>query len=143
MKQYTITLEGKEYKVQVKSIQRPVVVVEVNGKEYIVNVESHSAVVPEPLQVKPVQKNTPPPPAPSFSRVSGDANEVRSPLPGVILDIKVQPGEEVKAGQTLVILEAMKMENEIKAHRDGKIVEIPVKKGDNVLEGAVLARIGG
>jgi biotin carboxyl carrier protein len=67
---------------------------------------------------------------------------VKTPLPGVILQVKCNVGDTVKRGQTLIILEAMKMENNINADRDGKIIEIKVHKGDSVLEGADLVVIG-
>ena len=63
---------------------------------------------------------------------------MKSPLPGVILDIKVNVGDEVKKGQTVVILEAMKMENNIPADRDGKVTAINVKVSDSILEGTDL-----
>ena len=66
---------------------------------------------------------------------------MKSPLPGVILDIKIKEGDTVKKGQTVIILEAMKMENNINAHKDGKVVEIKVKQGDSVLEGTDLVII--
>jgi biotin carboxyl carrier protein len=66
---------------------------------------------------------------------------VKSPLPGVILDIKVKEGDTVKRGQTIIILEAMKMENNINANKDGKVAEIKVNKGDSVLEGTDLVII--
>ena len=66
---------------------------------------------------------------------------MKSPLPGVILDIKVNVGDSVKKGQLVVILEAMKMENSINADRDGKITAINVSKGDSVLEGTDLVII--
>ena len=66
---------------------------------------------------------------------------VKSPLPGVILDIKVKEGDVVKKGQTVIILEAMKMENSINADRDGKITAIKVSKGESVLEGTDLVII--
>jgi biotin carboxyl carrier protein len=68
-------------------------------------------------------------------------NTIQSPLPGVILDIKCNVGDTVKKGQTLMILEAMKMENNILADGNGKIAEILVQKGDSVLEGANLVVI--
>jgi len=67
---------------------------------------------------------------------------VKSPLPGVIVDLKVREGDQVKAGQHLLVLEAMKMENNIDADRDGIIVELKVNKGDSVLEGDTLLTIG-
>ena len=66
---------------------------------------------------------------------------MKSPLPGVILDIKIKEGDTVKKCQTVIILEAMKMENNINAHKDGKVVEIKVKQGDSVLEGTDLVII--
>ena len=66
---------------------------------------------------------------------------IKSPLPGVILDIKCNVGDEVKRGQTLIILEAMKMENSINADKDGKVTAINVSKGESVLEGTDLVII--
>ena len=66
---------------------------------------------------------------------------MKSPLPGVILDIKVKEGDMVKKGQVIIILEAMKMENNINADRDGKVTSIKVSKGDSVLEGTDLVII--
>ena len=66
---------------------------------------------------------------------------MKSPLPGVILDIKIKEGDTVKRGQTIIILEAMKMENNINANKDGKVAEIKVNKGDSVLEGTDLVII--
>ena len=63
-------------------------------------------------------------------------------MPGKILNIKVSAGQAVKFGETVIVMEAMKMENNINADRDGKIVEIKVNKGDSVLEGADLVVIG-
>ena len=63
---------------------------------------------------------------------------IKSPLPGVILDIKVSKGDAVKRGQTLMILEAMKMENDIKSDRDGTVTAINVSKGESILEGTDL-----
>ena len=73
---------------------------------------------------------------------SGAAGAVKSPLPGVILSVDCKVGDTVKRGQKILVLEAMKMENNINADRDGKIVEIKVNKGDSVLEGADLVVIG-
>jgi biotin carboxyl carrier protein len=63
---------------------------------------------------------------------------VKSPLPGVIKDIKCKVGDDIKRGQTILVLEAMKMENNINSDKDGKVVEIKVNKGDSVLEGTDL-----
>jgi len=60
---------------------------------------------------------------------------VKAPLPGVIVDVKVKPGDEIKRGDTVVILDAMKMENNITSDRAGKIAEICVAPGESVMEG--------
>ena len=72
---------------------------------------------------------------------SGDAKQVTSPLPGVIIGIKVKVGDVVKEGQTLAVLEAMKMENEIQAEFGGTVVSVDVAEGDSVLEGAPIVTI--
>ena len=69
------------------------------------------------------------------------AKAVVSPLPGVVVDVKVAAGDAVKAGQTVAVLEAMKMENDILAECDGVVASVDVKNGDSVLEGAVLLTI--
>lgn len=72
--------------------------------------------------------------------VSAD-DALLSPMPGTILDICISPGDEVYAGETLIILEAMKMENEINSHKTGRIKEIFVKKGDSVNTGDILLAV--
>mgnify|MGYP003560120428 FL=1 len=73
--------------------------------------------------------------------VPAGVTAVKAPLPGTVIDIKVAVGDTVKKGQTIVILEAMKMENNIDSERDGKITAIKVNKGDSVMEGSVLVTI--
>lgn len=88
-------------------------------------------------------KARPAAPTATLSRPAAPAGKsgIKSPLPGVILNIKVNVGDTVKKGDTIIILEAMKMENSIKADRDGKVTEINVKQGESVLEGTVLVTI--
>jgi len=91
----------------------------------------------------PVRSSHPPAaPAAEPAAPAGKGTAVQSPLPGVILDIKVAVGDQVKAGQTVAILEAMKMENNINAECDGVITAIKVSKGDNILEGSDIVIIG-
>jgi biotin carboxyl carrier protein len=75
------------------------------------------------------------------AEVRAAAKAVVSPLPGVVVDVKVAAGDVVKAGQTVAVLEAMKMENDILAECDGVVASVSVKDGDSVLEGAVLLTI--
>lgn len=110
----------------------------VNGQSYDVQVEENGAGASAPVQAvaapKPAAK-----PAPA-APVAG-AEKVASPMPGNILDIKVSVGDSVKTGDTIVVLEAMKMENNIVAPRDAVIASIDVAKGDSVESGATLATI--
>ena len=71
----------------------------------------------------------------------GSKSGIKSPLPGVILEIKVKEGDAVKRGQTLLVLEAMKMENDIVSDRDGVVASINVTKGEAVETGAVVATL--
>ena len=73
---------------------------------------------------------------------SGAGKAVTSPLPGVIIAVKVNVGDSVKAGQEVAVLEAMKMENSIEAVQDGTVTAIHVAKGDSILEGAAIVTIG-
>ena len=125
MKDYKFKINGNLYKVSVNSVVDNIAEVEVNGTPYKVELD------------KPAKKPTG---EPVVSRPSSPsaAGAVRTPLPGVILEVSVKVGDTVKRGQKVMILEAMKMENVINADRDGKVIEIKVNKGDSVLEGADL-----
>ncbi len=111
--------------------------IKVNGKTYEVKVMGITEV--EPVEVKTVKGSVPaqasapaPTPAAPAASSSANGNAVLAPMQGNILDIKVKVGDAVKQGQTLCILEAMKLENEIKANSDGKVLEIKVNKGQSV-----------
>ncbi|HBB05084.1 MAG TPA: acetyl-CoA carboxylase biotin carboxyl carrier protein subunit, partial [Firmicutes bacterium] len=73
---------------------------------------------------------------------SAEGTPVNAPMQGTILDVKVKAGDNVKSGDTLLILEAMKLENEIKAPKDGKVLNVLVKKGDTVNANDVLVTLG-
>ena len=75
--------------------------------------------------------------APNPNSAAG-GTKVTSPLPGTILDVFINVGDQVKAGQRVVLLEAMKMENNIEADTDGTVTSVNVRKGDSVLEGDTL-----
>ena len=81
------------------------------------------------------------PPKAQQEAVSAGVYAMRSPLPGTVVDIKVAVGQAVKKGQTLVVLEAMKMENNLDSERDGKVTAVKVNKGDSVMEGTILITI--
>lgn len=138
MKEYKYKINGNLYKVTVGDIEDNNVHVEVNGTSYTVELEKQTK-----PKIKPVirtESMTPAAPPTPINRptVSGGKSGIKSPLPGVILEIKVKEGDSVKRGQTLMILEAMKMENDIKSDRDGKVTAINVSKGESILEGTDL-----
>lgn len=138
MKEYKYKINGNLYKVTVGDIQDNNVKVEVNGTSYTVELEKSA--IPKIKPVVRTAATTPAAPPPAVSRpvVAGSKSGIKSPLPGVILDIKVKEGDIVKRGQTLLVLEAMKMENDIKSDRDGKVTSIKVSKGESILEGTDL-----
>ena len=136
MKEYKYKINGNKYNVTISDIEDNIAHVEVNGSPFTVEME----VKAQPV-VKPVASTRPAKPtvqvAPPAAK-EGKKSGVKSPLPGVILDIKVKVGDEVKKGQTIIILEAMKMENEIMAPHDGNIAQVCVSKGAAVDTGDAL-----
>ena len=144
MKEYKYKINGNLYNVVIGDIEDNIAHVEVNGTHYTVEMEKKPKAAPAPKPVaRPVAKPAAAPvAAPAAKPAAASAKSgVKSPLPGVILDIKVNVGDEVKKGQTIIILEAMKMENSINADKDGKIAAINVSKGESVLEGTDLVII--
>ncbi len=117
----------------------------VNGKAYDVAVEEVTGSAPvAAAPATPVQAAAPAPaaePAPAAAPAVTGGTAVNSPMPGTILDVKVNVGDNVAEGQVLMILEAMKMENDIVAPVAGKVASINVKKGDNVNSNDALAFI--
>ena len=150
MKEYKIKINGNEYAVTISNVEDNTAQVNVNGTQYEVEVEGMNApkVTKTPKIVqKPATADTDPPPATArtaspASTASVAAGNIKSPLPGVVLDVMVHVGDTVKTGQRLMILEAMKMENNIDSDRDGTVKEIKARKGDSVLEGDILITIG-
>lgn len=126
-------------------------IVNVNGKSYEVEVEevggSAQTIVSSPAPAAPAQPKAPAPKAAPKAEskpaqaVPQGAEVVEAPMPGTILDIKVNQGDTVKKGQVLLILEAMKMENEIMAPRDGKVTAINTSKGSSVNVGDPLVSL--
>ena len=108
--------------------------VNVNGSLYEVEIEEMQA--PATMSAP-----TPAPAAPAAPAPAGAGAKVNAPMPGTILDVRVQNGAKVKKGDVLVILEAMKMENEIQAPCDGTVTSVCVKKGDSVETQALICTI--
>lgn len=146
MKTYRFKINGNEYNVAINSVEGTNASVTVNGTDYQVELENAPATPVQaapaaapaaaPVQAAPEASAAPKPAA------SGAGKAVTSPLPGVIIAVKVNVGDSVKAGQEVAVLEAMKMENSIEATQDGTVTAIQVAKGDSVLEGAAIVTIG-
>lgn len=144
MKQYKFRINGNEYNVDINSVEGNVASVTVNGTSYQVELENAPAAPAQEVMTKnaaPAQ-TVPQTDAPAPKAAAATGKPVTSPLPGVIIAVKVNIGDSVKAGQEVAILEAMKMENSIEAVQDGTVTAIHVNKGDSILEGAPVVTIG-
>ena len=141
MKEYKYTINGNKYNVTIGDIEENIAHVEVNGTPYTVEMEKAPA-APKKV-VRPVVAAAPvaaaaPEPAKVSRPAAGGKSGIKSPLPGVILQVKVNVGDQVTKGQVLMVLEAMKMENNILSDKDGKVAAINVSKGESILEGTDL-----
>lgn len=150
MKQYKYKVNGAQYDVTINEIQGQLAKVVVNGIPFDVEMQNSqlsednlpdvtttaapSASPAAPVATAPAATET----APSGA---GEGTPVKAPLPGVVTKINVSVGQQVKKGENVLVLEAMKMENNITAEADGTVSGIAVKAGDSVLEGAVLLTI--
>ncbi len=157
MGKYNFRINGHDYQVDVNSVEGGIADVTVNGTDYKVELAdavpapAQQAVRPAPQTVStgaPAVTPQATAPAPQTAQTAtastpqGKGEVVTAPLPGVILDIKVKVGDAVKAGQTVAVLEAMKMENEIESTASGTVTAVNAGKGDSVLEGAAIITIG-
>ena len=144
MKSFKYTINGNVYKVHINSVVDDVAEVEVNGSPYHVKMEKPAKTQMAPPVKRPAQAPTTTAGEPVVARPAAQTTQgaIKTPLPSVILQVKCNVGDMVKRGQTLIVLEAMKMENNINADRDGKVIEIKVHRGDSVLESAELVVIG-
>ena len=146
MKTYKFKINGNEYNVAINSVEGTNASVTVNGTDYQVELEDAPAAsvqaAPATAPAAAPAQAVPAAPAAPKPAASGAGKAVTSPLPGVIIAVKVNVGDSVKAGQEVAVLEAMKMENSIEAEHDGTVTAIHVAKGDSVLEGAAVVTIG-
>lgn len=124
MKKYQITVNGNVYEVEVEEVSA--------------GAATAAVATPAPAQVV-VPKAAPA--APKATAPAAGSKTVTSPMPGTILEVKVNAGQTVKRGETMFILEAMKMENEIPAPEDGVVASVDTTKGASVATGAVLATL--
>lgn len=145
MKDIVLEINGKEYKVKINSFGSEKATLTVNGEEYkvglkdlgireIPEVESRSKPKKKSKSKDQKQKTKKPDSTPTSKKIN-------APLPGLIIEIQVKIGDEVKAGQDILVMEAMKMENEIQSTHSGTVKAIKVEEGDNVYEGDVLIEL--
>ena len=131
MKNYNITVNGNIYQVAVEEVAQ--------GAAYVAPTAPAPIAAPAPM-VAPARVPVAAAPAPVSNGTAG-GTKVSAPMPGKILDIKVNVGDSIKKGAVLVILEAMKMENEIVASNDGVVASINVAKNQSVESGNLIATI--
>ena len=153
-------INGNEYNVEITDVQGKLARVVVNGEAYEVETEeklhamptqkvtvSRPQVAQVAVQTDAVAYVAPVAPAAPVSKpaaapvAAGGATNIKSPLPGTITEVKCSVGQKVKAGDTVIILEAMKMQNNIEAECDGVIQQVCVNKGDSVMEGTLMVVI--
>lgn len=129
MKTYRYNINGNDYEVAVEHIENNVATVTVDGETYTVRMPEPEKPAQRPVVAKPEAA-----PAPETAK----KYSVKAPLPGVIVEVTVKAGDEIKRGDTVVILDAMKMENNITSDRSGRIAQVCVAPGESVMEGTEL-----
>lgn len=141
MRDIVLEINGNEYRVKINSFGSEKADLTVNGEEYTVDLKDlgireipdvQSRSRPKPKSKKQSKKKAKKP------KDTPSGHKIKAPLPGLILDIQVKVGDEIEVGQDILVMEAMKMENEIQSTKDGIVKEIKVEKGENVYEGDVL-----
>jgi biotin carboxyl carrier protein len=137
MKKFKFTIRGNEYEVHINSFEDNVAEIDVNGSIYQVEMkeEVKTSKTPKLVRPNPVQtKEAKPKPVTGLSKVE-------APLPGTMFKVNIKEGDTVKKGDTILVLEAMKMENNILAEINGVVKKLHVSEGDAVLQGDVLVEI--
>ncbi|MBR1502329.1 MAG: biotin/lipoyl-binding protein [Prevotella sp.] len=151
MNKYQYKVQGVDYDVEIEEVEGNVAKVNVNGIRFDVElkqpinpastlkkvrVEAPKPVA-RPAVAAPVAAAPAAPAAPA-----GTGSPVKAPLPGTVTELKVNVGDTVKQGDVVLVLEAMKMQNNIESEYNGTVTSITVKQGETVMEGAVLLTIG-
>jgi glutaconyl-CoA/methylmalonyl-CoA decarboxylase subunit gamma len=142
MKKFKFTIGGDVFDVELVAAEDNMLRLEVNGTEYDVELQNEVIVPKTPILVRAEV----PPPTKKETRITKTITKttntsIKSPLPGTIVSVLIKDGDQVKLGQKLLTMEAMKMENNILAERDGIVRSVRVKPGDSVLQNDVLMEI--
>jgi biotin carboxyl carrier protein len=155
MHTHQMRIGGRDYKAEVKELTPERAVVVVDGKEFAVDLVriGRKAVTADTVRAStapaPAPATAPPPPAPAAASPAAPRpapaakgeGAVTAPMPGLVVSIKVKPGDTVQAGQVLLVMEAMKMENAITASYNGTVTKIYVRDGDSISEGDLLVDV--
>ncbi len=153
MNKYQYKVQGVDYDVEIEEVEGNVAKVNVNGIRF--DVELKQPINPT-SSLKKVRVEAPKPvarpaiptaapaaaPAAASAAPAGAGSPIKAPLPGTIIELKVNVGDTVKQGDCVLVLEAMKMQNNIESEYEGTVTSITVKQGETVMEGAVLLTIG-
>ena len=152
MNKYQYKVQGVDYDVEIEEVEGNVAKVVVNGIRFDVELKQpinptstlKKVRVEAPKAVaRPAAPVTPAPAAaPAAPVAAGAGSPIKAPLPGTIIELKVNVGDTVKQGDVVLVLEAMKMQNNIESEYSGTVTSITVKQGETVMEGAVLLTIG-
>lgn len=139
MKKFDFTIRGNKYEVEITNIENNIAQIEVNGTNYNVEINREVQKSKTPTLIRKEVRSER-----SDSKIKktvGATSLIKSPLPGSIIKVVVNIGDSVKKGDTLLIMEAMKMENNVLAERDCTITAIKIKEGDTVLQNDALIEI--
>jgi len=154
MNKYQYKVQGIDYEVEIAEVEGNIAKVKVNGIPFEIelqkpiNAAKHPSMntpkVEVPKPATPSQPTAAPQPVsqPAQPAPAGAGMAIKSPLPGTVTDIKVSVGQTIQAGDVVLVLEAMKMQNNIEAEHEGKVTAIYVNQGDTIMEGTVLMTIG-
>ena len=153
MKKYQYKVKGVDYEVEIAEVEGNIATVNVNGIPFEVELQKPINAAKHPTMSRP-KVEAPKPAAPTTvpqqpksapaaaPAAVGAGTPIKAPLPGTVTEVKVQVGQQVNVGETVLVLEAMKMQNNIDSEYAGKVTSIVVKQGDTVMEGAVMLTIG-
>ena len=152
MNKYQYKVQGVDYEVEIEEVEGNIAKVNVNGIPFEVELQKPINAAKHPTMTRPkveAPKPAAPTPAPAAAAApaqpaapAGTGTPIKAPLPGTIIEIKVQVGQQVNVGDVVLVLEAMKMQNNIEAEYAGTVTAITVNQGYTVMEGSVLLTIG-
>jgi biotin carboxyl carrier protein len=154
MNKYQYKVKGVDYEVEIAEVEGNIAKVNVNGIPFEVELQKPINAAKHPTMTAPKvqapQSAAAKPDAPQTATetpaaqpaAAGAGHAIKAPLPGTITDIRVELGQQVNAGDVVLVLEAMKMQNNIESEFSGTVTSITVKQGETVMEGTILMTIG-